>query len=296
MPKLPELRTSLLLPALLLLNLLLTATAGADVTTATQAMENPTNPLLHMRTSRGDVFLELFPAAAPRNVANFVALANAQVPMFDVTTGTTVSPHYYDGLSVHRVLPYFLIQSGAPRQAGTPVPEYQLDDEINASLLGLDQIKVLDEGGTPHPWLNLQDNEDFQQEILAPLYRRMGITSPEMLETRQTAVLSALRELTLQQAYENQGYRYNTRLPSLQPVRGSIAMAGSGPNTNQAEFFITTVDAPWLAGKSTIIGRVVEGMDIVDRINQSAVMRGNSTTPTANSGTMIFDIRQVNLQ
>ena len=269
--------------------------AQADVTTATQAMESSTNPLVLIRTSRGDIYLELFPEAAPRNVANFIALAQAQVPMFDVITGTTVTPNYYDGLSFHRVLPYTLIQSGAPRQPGAPVPEYQIDDEINATQLGLDQINVLDETGSANALLNLQDNEHFQQEILAPLYRQMRITSPEILETRQGAVLSALRELTLQRAYENQGYRYNDRLPSRQPLRGSLAMAGSGPNTNQAEFFITTIDTPWLAGKSTIIGQVVEGMDIVDRINQSAVMRGSSTTPTANSGTMIFDIRQINL-
>lgn len=288
MPRLPNILTALLLLAL-------STTAKADVTTAMLAMENQANPLLLMRTSRGEIYVELFPDAAPRNVANFIALAHAEVPMFDVSAGANVTPNYYDNLSFHRVLPYYLIQSGAPRQAGAPVPEYQLDDEINATQLGLDQIMVLDEAGAPHDWLNLQDNEDFQQEILVPLYRQMGITSPAMLEARQSAVLSALRGLTLQGAYENQGYRYNNRLPSRQPMRGSLAMAGSGPNSNQAEFFITVIDAPWLAGKSTIIGQVVEGIDVVDRINQSAVMRGNSTTPTANSGTMIFDIRQVNL-
>lgn len=291
MPRLLDIVTPFLLLAL---SALVHNQARADVTTATLAMENSANPLMLIRTSRGEIYVELFPEAAPRNVANFIALAQAQVPMFDVATGTTVTPNYYDGLSFHRVLPYTLIQSGAPRQPGAPVPEYQIDDEINATQLGLDQIKVLDETGSPNALLNLQDNEDFQQEILVPLYRQMGITSPEMLESRQGAVLSALRELTLQRAYENQGYRYNNRLPSRQPLRGSLAMAGSGPNTNQAEFFITTIDTPWLAGKSTVIGQVVEGMDIVDRINQSAVMRGNSTTPTANSGTMIFDIRQVN--
>ena len=113
--------------------LLLMPLATADVTTATQAMENPSNPLLLMRTSRGEVFLELFPESAPRNVANFIALAQARVPLFDVTTGSMVQPNYYDGMTFHRVLKNYLIQAGAPRQAGAPVPEYQLEDEIDSS-------------------------------------------------------------------------------------------------------------------------------------------------------------------
>jgi cyclophilin family peptidyl-prolyl cis-trans isomerase len=273
---------------------LLTPLATADVTTATQAMENPNNPLLLMRTSRGAIFMELFPESAPRNVANFIALAQAQVPMFDVTTESMVQPNYYDGMTFHRVLKNYLIQAGAPRQPGAPVPEYKLDDEINARQFGLHEIKVLDALGKPHDWLNLKNNEDFQHEVLVPLYRQLEIRSPEALETRQFAVHDALQDMTLMQAYQNQGYRYNDRLISRAPLRGSVAMAGSSPNTNNAEFFITMIDAPWLVGKATIIGHVVEGLDIVDRINQSAAMRGNSTTPSPNTGTMIFDIRQVN--
>jgi cyclophilin family peptidyl-prolyl cis-trans isomerase len=273
---------------------LLTPLATADVTTATQAMENPNNPLLLMRTSRGAIFMELFPESAPRNVANFIALAQAQVPLFDVTTDSMVQPNYYDGMTFHRVLKNYLIQAGAPRQPGAPVPEYQLDDEISARQFGLHEIKVLDALGKPHDWLNLKNNEDFQHEVLVPLYRQLEIRTPEALETRQFAVLDALQAMTLMQAYQNQGYRYNDRLISRAPLRGSVAMAGSGPNTNNAEFFITMIDAPWLVGKATIIGQVVEGLDIVDRINQSAAMRGNSTTPSSNTGTMIFDIRQVN--
>jgi cyclophilin family peptidyl-prolyl cis-trans isomerase len=123
-----------------------------------------------MKTSEGDIVLELFDEDAPKTVSNFKQLA---------------SQGFYDGLIFHRVIPDFMIQGGCPQGTGTGGPGYTFEDEIN-----------------PH-----------------------------------------------------------------KVVRGALAMANAGPNTNGSQFFIVTAEeAPWLDGKHTVFGEVREGDDVVERI------------------------------
>jgi cyclophilin family peptidyl-prolyl cis-trans isomerase len=63
------------------------------------------------------------------------------------------------------------------------------------------------------------------------------------------------------------GYRFQDEIISHKLVRGSLAMANSGPDTNGSQFFIiTATSTPWLDGKHTNFGYVVEGMEVVDKI------------------------------
>jgi cyclophilin family peptidyl-prolyl cis-trans isomerase len=132
-----------------------------------------------LRTSEGDIALELFEEDAPRTVANFKQLAGQG---------------FYDGVIFHRVIPDFMIQGGDPEGTGRGGPGYTFEDEIN-------QHKV---------------------------------------------------------------------------VRGALAMANAGPNTNGSQFFIVTAEeTPWLDGKHTVFGRVTAGMDVVDRISNARTGRND---------------------
>jgi len=63
------------------------------------------------------------------------------------------------------------------------------------------------------------------------------------------------------------GYTFEDEINDHKVVRGAIAMANAGPNTNGSQFFIVTTDAaPWLDGKHTVFGEVASGMDVVDKI------------------------------
>ena len=64
------------------------------------------------------------------------------------------------------------------------------------------------------------------------------------------------------------GYTFEDEFNDHKIVRGALAMANAGPNTNGSQFFIvTTGAAPWLDGKHTVFGEVTSGMDVVDRIS-----------------------------
>ena len=66
------------------------------------------------------------------------------------------------------------------------------------------------------------------------------------------------------------GYTFEDEFNDHKVVRGALAMANAGPNTNGSQFFIVTAkSAPWLDGRHTVFGQVTAGMDAVDAIEST---------------------------
>ncbi|MFN3164823.1 MAG: peptidylprolyl isomerase, partial [Pseudohongiellaceae bacterium] len=188
------------------------------------------------------------------------------------------------------VVPGFVIQTGAAVNHPLGDPGEPLADEINADSLGLDQQPVMHEDGSFNDLLGVANRQVFEEQVLAPLYADLAITSPEVLENRQYQVLDRLQSLTVKALYQLQGYRYQNTIQTRPIQRGIVALANRGPNSNSGEFFIALDDEPTLTGKYTVIGQVVEGMEVADAIGNSAV----DPQRYSRLSTVIYSARQVN--
>ena len=75
------------------------------------------------------------------------------------------------------------------------------------------------------------------------------------------------------------GYQFEDEFNDNKVVRGALAMANAGPNTNGSQFFIVTADeCSWLDGKHTVFGSVTDGADVVDRLEGVETDAGDRPT------------------
>ena len=152
-------------------------TVAPDVYTAARLVNPAVSTQVYLDTDRGTIQIELAVLDAPLTAENFIALARKG---------------YFNGLSVHRVVPDFVIQDGDPRGDGEGGPGYSIRDELNE-----------------RPYL-----------------------------------------------------------------RGTVGMAlDPWPDTGGSQYFIALSPQPHLDAKYTVFGRVISGMDVVDRIQQWDVIR-----------------------
>jgi peptidyl-prolyl cis-trans isomerase A (cyclophilin A) len=87
-----------------------------------------------LKTSMGDIVIQLFEDKAPKTVANFIALATGTKEWTDPKTREKVKRPLYNGTIFHRVIPGFMIQGGDPLGNGAGGPGYRFEDEINPDL------------------------------------------------------------------------------------------------------------------------------------------------------------------
>ena len=112
-------------------------------------------PQVTLKTTKGDIVIELYPDKAPVTVANFLKLASAG---------------FYNGVKFHRVIPNFMIQAGDPNTKGDDVssygmggPGYTIDDEFSNGLSNTRGMIAMANTGAPHSggsqfFINVKDN------------------------------------------------------------------------------------------------------------------------------------------
>ena len=86
------------------------------------------------------------------------------------------------------------------------------------------------------------------------------------------------------------GYTFEDEINDHKIVRGALAMANAGPDTNGSQFFIVTApECPWLDGKHTVFGEVTEGLDVVDRLEGAETDAGDRPAPPLHIESIVFD-------
>ncbi len=261
----------------------------ADTQSAITLMEDQTNPLVELITSQGPIYIELYAQEAPKNVAQILGLMAGEVELVDKTTDTVFTPMYYNGMIFYKTDPGFLIQTGSPTLSPLGAPEAFLQDEINASALGLASEQVIGPDGGTNPLLNIVSQEDFKREVLIPLYQDMAISDGAGVLEKQDAIISRLQNMTVKTLYELQGYSYLDDRFSHSNLKGTVSLANTGANSNGPEFFINLNDARWLDGKHTVIGAVVEGFSVVEAVGSIELL---AMAPSRLS-TVIYSARRV---
>ncbi len=171
-------------------------------------------------TAKGPITILFDVKAAPYTVTSFITLARSGL---------------FNGSYFHRVIKGFMAQGGI--LPGLNSGPYRFPNEISATALGLDKIKV--------------SEADF---IIPP-------PKKEQLET--------FADRSVAEFYTALGYKFDESLSSRRMVRGVIAMANAGPNTNSSQFFLVTGEQEFkgLNGKHTVFGEVAHGMEVVDNLN-----------------------------
>ena len=227
-----------------------------------------------MKTSMGDIEIELDKGIAPITVDNFIGLAMGYKEFRDPATNQMTTGNFYDNLIFHRVIKDFMIQGGCPLGNGTGGPGYQFEDEcydkgeIISGMIDDEQKAILVWTQMIIPYL--QNTEEPDEQIIE-IYQRV--------QQEQSGEPLLGTDISLYQNVTGIGPLHTQGALRAEVNYGTIAMANSGPNTNGSQFFIVTRNpgADWLNGRHTVFGKVTKGMDVVHAIED--VEKGANDKP-----------------
>ncbi|MCI9177766.1 MAG: peptidylprolyl isomerase [Clostridia bacterium] len=234
-----------------------------------KATTNIANPIVTMEIEDyGTIKLELYPDKAPNTVANFIRLANRG---------------FYDGLTFHRTIPDFMIQGGDKSGDGTGSPELKdIKDDV-----------IVEED-----WKKLSAEEKVAK--LKQIDKNCKISEDKIPETKFEDLPDKYKnkKYSIEGEFLANGHNEN----NLKHEKGVISMARSdygsassslttyGYNSAGSQFFIMTSDTTSLNGIYAPFGKVIEGMEVVEKIEKvevhyrSSELKEGETAPKDENG------------
>ena len=255
----------------------------ADEARARAAMADPENPLVAVFTSKGAFYIELYTRSAPRNVARFIALVSGDYDF----PGTELKSRYYDQSSFHTDVPGRTLRAGNPALNRFGLQPASIRAEIDGAALGLDTRPLFSSSAEVDPSLAIANREDFEREILAPLYLVEGINTAQALRNQSEQMMQRLQQMSVLDVLENLGHRYSLALGTQPITQGTVALMTTTPGETGVELVISLLPSPWLDGRVTPIGNVVDGMSVIGEIGSIEV----NPRRNAELGTTIYSMR-----
>ncbi|MHA2233212.1 MAG: peptidylprolyl isomerase, partial [Candidatus Hodarchaeales archaeon] len=250
------------------------------------------NPLAKLETSKGSITIELYPEHAPNTVENFISL---------------VKKSFYDGLTFHRTIPGFIIQTGCPIGDGTGGPGYTIPCESQGKNISHDKPGVVamahggkDTGGSqfyialaPHPHLDgaytifgqvKEGLEAIHKIVAGDIVEKALILEDDLLaDSEKEHIASEGRAVT-----ESPDSKELEPMDEISQMMDRIktALEVAGINTNSAENF--QEDSQILSGKEAIIfptssktETMEELVGSIDSAETTAIEELTSTTNSA---------------
>lgn len=217
----------------------------------------PQNPIATMEVEGfGTMKIELYPELAPNTVENFIALANRG---------------FYNGLTFHRIIADFMIQGGDKEGTGSGSVElsdlYDLDEVLNDKELFETILETFYDGVY----------ENKENNIKIKTYSELKKAEKEGKDLNEIFKDFLNVEYSIKGEFSMNGYTQN----SLRHDKGVISMARSdysqmglyeeGYNSAGSQFFIVTEDNSNLNGQYAPFGKVIEGLDVLDKIKSVEV-------------------------
>jgi len=229
--------------------------------------KKPSELQAHIQTSKGLIVVKLFEEKTPQTVENFVGLAKGEKAWTTKDGEEKINTPFYDGLIFHRVIKDFMLQGGCPEGTGMGGPGYSFEDEtytkgelVTGEIKDEETASMLLETVVV-PALRANQMGGTENEELTAFYREMA-----KIQSVTPMIGKTVEEIAELAGHTDPVYGQGELI---EPVRfGTICMANSGPNTNGSQFFIVTKTGgtPWLDGKHTVFGEVIEGLDVADAI------------------------------